>query len=438
MGLFLTVLLVASPGADRARELARNKAWDELYLSFASADPKQPSDDRRAIGEALRKGCEALLESDAVMAYSLGERALAFDETEPALLCTARAARGSEQRGAAEEVLRRGLELFPRNGAFALELARLHLLEQDPSSALAVLSRIGKGSPEWNEAQSLAARARALKDADENARRQAEAVEKAMTRERRSGTSLTYESGVAPGGMRVRANARFQFKYFNNQRDFGQRAEYEGRVAAALEEAYRAAKRTLGRAREKPVDVVLYTREEFALHHGTSTSTAIAGYYGDGAIRINDAAEINPANTATLTHEYVHAVIDELSGFRAGRVPIWLNEGLATYVEWQFSGAEGPPRPVAAALRTIAAGKGLPSLGELASRPLAQQPNPPLRYALSGVAARLLVNSGGVECVLGLIEDLGRGERLDAAFQRRFGKSVARFEEELAREVSQL
>src|SRR5205085_5271721 len=97
----------------------------------------------------------------------------------------------------------------------------------------------------------------------------------------------SYESGTGPGDLRTRDNRYFHFKYFNNQRDFGQRAEFEGQVASALEEARQHADSVLGIARESPVDVILYTREEFALHQGEAAARTVAGLYSQNAIRVN-------------------------------------------------------------------------------------------------------------------------------------------------------
>ncbi|MFP2912278.1 hypothetical protein ACLESD_46105, partial [Pyxidicoccus sp. 3LFB2] len=94
--LLVAVLLAAAPppSAQKARELAASRSWEELYLAFASGEVKGvPDAQRRTISASLLKGCEALLEDDAVMAYSLGERAVAFDESAGALRCLARSAR---------------------------------------------------------------------------------------------------------------------------------------------------------------------------------------------------------------------------------------------------------------------------------------------------------------------------------------------------------
>ena len=71
--LIAVLLLAAAPPAQKAKELAAHKEWEELYLAFAAADPAAyPEPQRPQVAGPLLKGCEALLADDAVMAYSLG------------------------------------------------------------------------------------------------------------------------------------------------------------------------------------------------------------------------------------------------------------------------------------------------------------------------------------------------------------------------------
>src|SRR3712207_4426253 len=93
--LLLAALLSANPPPSpaQAQKLAAQRAWEDLYLAYSSADPKgYEAPQRRTIASSLLKGCEALVGSDAVMAYSLGERAVAFEETAAGLRCLARSA----------------------------------------------------------------------------------------------------------------------------------------------------------------------------------------------------------------------------------------------------------------------------------------------------------------------------------------------------------
>lgn len=441
--LLLAALLSANPPPTpaQAQKLAAQRAWEDLYLAWASVDPKgYPAPERRTIASSLLKGCEALAGSDAVMAYSLGERALLFEETSPSLRCVARTALATEQRGAAEAALRQGLERFPKEGHFGLELGRLLLEDKDPRGALAALEKVPPRSPEAAKARALVQKARNESAQENDARAQARAIErrfngetdeKGSSAQPASASGLAYESGVGEDGMRTRANSRFVVKYFNNARDFGQRAEYEGRIVSALDEAHAHTREVLGEARESPVDVVLYTREEFRTHQGTALARSVAGLYSNGAIRINDAAELTQQTKATLVHEYVHAVVDDLVHADQGgqHVPIWLNEGLAELVEWRYLGSDKPPYALGNRLRGAAQSGQLPRLSEMAGQALIQQRDPALAYGTSAVAVRELMSEGGPGRLLELIREVGQGTAFEEALQRRYGRTVPELEE---------
>ncbi len=436
-----------APLADAAA-LAARAAWDELYLAFSTQKPSRfKAEERRAIAAALDQGCEALVEKDPVLAFSLAEAAARFNESPGGLWCLARAAQTTQQPSEAQEALQRGASHFPDDARFPLALGELLLQEREFDKAEAALARVPKSAPEHRKAELLRARVRKEAAQEREARRTADRQASAVARgqpapaEKKAtaastSSGLSYESGTGPGGLRTRSNKRFRFKYFNGARDFGQRAEYEGQVAAALEEAYLTTQRFLGEAREQPVDVVLYSKEEFELHHGAAAADRIAGLYGDGAMRINDAAQLTPQNKATLVHEYVHALIDEVCGGKAMRLPLWLNEGTAEHVEWRYQGHEGPPRAIAAALKTAARAGRLPSLDEMAGGgPFVAQADAGLRYAYAGAAVTELVrlsgSHGGAHLLLAFIRDLSAGQAFDEAFQRRFGRSAKDFEASL-------
>jgi hypothetical protein len=442
----LALVLAASPPPQRAQQLAQEKAWEELYLAYSTAVPRDyPEAQRQAIAKPLRKGCESLLAGDAVMAYSLGERAVAFEETAPSLRCLARAALATDQRGTAEEALRKGLERFPKEGAFGLELGKLLLEDKDGPGAVAALTRVPPGAPQAGAARQLLKKARSLASEDTQARAQAEALERQMSGEDPGGggalqqavgtgradtQSTGYGSSLGADGMRTRVNRRFVVKYFNNNRDFGQRADYEGRIVSALDEAYAHTRAMLGEAREAPVDVVLYTREEFRTHRGEQWAKVAAGLYADQAIRINDAAELTQRTKATLVHEYVHAALDEICG-GGHQLPTWLNEGLAEYVEWRYLGSEGPPRDIADMLQAAARGGKLPRLADLSRGMLVRQANPALAYATSATAVRELISRGGASKLLTLVRDVGQGTRFDQALLNHYGLDVTRLDEDV-------
>jgi tetratricopeptide (TPR) repeat protein len=100
------------------------------------------------------------------------------------------------------------------------------------------------------------------------------------------------------------------------------------RVLAVLEGAYLRVGRSLNTYPTETVTAILYTQQQF---HDVTKSPSWAAAAYDGRIRLpvqgalKDPAELD----RILTHEFVHAVIHQMYP----RVPGWLNEGLATYLE---------------------------------------------------------------------------------------------------------
>ena len=100
------------------------------------------------------------------------------------------------------------------------------------------------------------------------------------------------------------------------------------RVSQALDAAYTRVGRALASYPPQTVTAILYTKEQF---RDITKSPSWAGGEYDGRIRIPVAGALNkPAELDRIvTHEYVHAVVQQLYP----GVPRWLNEGLATFME---------------------------------------------------------------------------------------------------------
>ena len=126
------------------------------------------------------------------------------------------------------------------------------------------------------------------------------------------------------------------------------------RIVELLESAYRDVGGTLRTYPSDPINVVLYTQEQF--QDVTRLPTWAAAAY-DGQIRVPVRGAMQSGHRAelrrVLTHEYVHAVVAQLAGRMA---PVWLNEGLATALE---------PGGLDGASATVASASGRPSLRAL-------------------------------------------------------------------------
>lgn len=441
----LVLLLLAATPASEASALAKARRWNELLLAFEARRPASLSaKDRVEVSRALTHACQATEGDEPSLAQAAGEKAVELEPTADALACAGAAAVHNRQPGAAEELLRKGLAAFPKDGRFPLELARLFYMEQDDAQATSMVAKVPRKSAQYAEAQELAAKlakrsggGRAAPagvdwDAEDGAGPPPIASARPGAKLKGAGiTGLGYESSVDGEGRRVRQNSYFRFRYFSGQRDFGQRAEYEGEVQDALEEARRSAKRVLGLAREEPLEVILYSRAEFALHFGGGLARTVAGFYSENAIRMNDSAELTSETRATLVHEYVHAIIDERAGFTHGTVPMWLHEGLAEYVRSEATGEAGPSPKLRQALAVRAQAGTLPPLTALRSTALVAQANPVIAYAVATFAVQLMIKRSSVSAVLELIAALGRGAPLEKVFERTVGKDLASFDDEL-------
>src|SRR5215203_4397968 len=125
------------------------------------------------------------------------------------------------------------------------------------------------------------------------------------------------------GTMAARPTARFTVMFEGTAQQ-----AIATRVSNSLEAAYARVGRSLNSYPSDTVTAILYTGQQFR-DITKSPSWAAAAY--DGRIRIpvlgalKDPVELD----RIVTHEYVHAVIHQLYP----RIPGWLNEGLATYLE---------------------------------------------------------------------------------------------------------
>lgn len=199
-------------------------------------------------------------------------------------------------------------------------------------------------------------------------------------------------------------------------------------VAQGLENAYFHAGRKLDRYPEDRIPVVLYPSEDF--HDVTQTPNWTGGVY-DGRIKLpsRGVEDQDPALLErTLRHEYAHVLITQLS---RGRVPVWLNEGVAIWCEEDRDGEREEW-----ALRTLA-GQVLFPLRNLEGSFTAL---PPERvhaaYAQSYLAVRELVTRAGGHGLRDLLTALGQGQRFEDAFRAVYGETVASFEVGLIRALT--
>ncbi|MCM2263979.1 MAG: hypothetical protein NDI73_02190 [Desulfuromonadales bacterium] len=173
-------------------------------------------------------------------------------------------------------------------------------------------------------------------------------------------------------------------------------------VLDTLQDAYNDLGADLGYYPEADIPVLLYAREDFA---AVTRSPQWAGGLYDGKIRVplGGVQRMDNSLKALLYHEYMHVLVRFLG---KGRVPIWLNEGLA-----EIGGRRHfkPPQPEVPAGRSLDPAALERSFAELPAEMV------PLAYAQSHARAQRLVDLCGWPPIGELLQRLGTGEPWDQA-----------------------
>lgn len=111
-------------------------------------------------------------------------------------------------------------------------------------------------------------------------------------------------------------------------------------AAETLERAYYAIGYSVGYWPEEPVRVEIYPRARFLADVSSLPVEAVETTSTIGLCKYNKLMFVSPRGTVrgynwrdTLSHEYTHYVISRVTG---NRVPVWLHEGLAKYLETRW------------------------------------------------------------------------------------------------------
>jgi tetratricopeptide (TPR) repeat protein len=205
------------------------------------------------------------------------------------------------------------------------------------------------------------------------------------------------ESGVHHA-LTDRVGVRFRVLF-----DGARQESLGNRVERVLESSYWRIGKLLDTYPSETVTVVLYTNRQFS---DITRAPAWAGGSYDGRIRLPVGGAMRaPAELdRVVIHELVHAIV--ASAARGGRVPAWINEGLASHLE--AADRSWIRRSMAAVDGIIPLDDLEEPFGDMDSRAAA------LAYAESAVAARLLLERLGPSIGL-FLQMVGTGTSVDDA-----------------------
>ena len=209
--------------------------------------------------------------------------------------------------------------------------------------------------------------------------------------------------------------------YTDGGSSFGQRA------AKIADDAVGRVSTLLGVAENDPIDFYIYadvtsfydilgpaTRESVGGEAHPEIRTLFAQIAGNA---LND-----PWVGIVIPHELTHLVFNSATRNPYHFAPLWLNEGIATYL------SEGYGSGRRDAVRTAVADGSLLPLRALTGQFPTTQDRAYLAYSVSVSAVSYLVAHYGRDAMVALVTSYGRGVSDDEAFQAALGTDVAGFE----------
>jgi tetratricopeptide (TPR) repeat protein len=417
--------------ASRSEPSGKSPAGGEPGIQWRPAHVPVPAAERlkgssnRAAQHLNEEGLALYAKGDFESAAARFREALARDPSEPALVKNLAYARGSqgwkliesEKWLEALKALKEASSLLPDEAGFYLGLGLIHHHLKEEETALDMLKQaVARRSDDpqpyllmaeiyynrdeldlavgyYEKAAELEPRNAVLKDRLEKARR-----------ERDAQTSFSRSSTL-----------HFTVKFEGHEE-----AEAAREILDLLENAYQEVGRALSIYPQAPVNVILYSEEEFRdVTMTPSWSKAIF----DGKIRIPiEGIEEDPELLRkVVNHEYTHALIFELN---RSRIPTWLNEGLALNME-----GTGPNRWTEILRDNINRGRPPIPLRSLQGSFLSfSGDRAGLAYAESYSATAYLIDRFGLSRIRDLLSALADNPDFDKAFSDQFMISYDEFE----------
>ena len=197
---------------------------------------------------------------------------------------------------------------------------------------------------------------------------------------------------------------------------------------AILNQNYEELSRIFAMEPSRRVVLRFMSPDEFHRQTGAPKWTSAMYFRGEITVPIQTGKGTNRQQLQrALRHEYVHAVIAELSRNKA---PAWIDEGLAQLLE-------GRPNPILgpSLRRWLSEDNPMPLEWLDSGFTTLEDGVVPAAYAQSLFATRTIVNKYGFDAVRKYLTLLSEGENSAAAFEFAFGLPQERFEQQLAQQL---
>jgi tetratricopeptide (TPR) repeat protein len=220
---------------------------------------------------------------------------------------------------------RRALEFAPQHLGALLSIAHLYLRKSEFTRSLEYLERANQAAPDNADVARLTGWAFYGMNKIEQA-----------VREFRLAFKLRPDAATQQALLKAERDLDTEEKFRKNESAHF-RLSYDGEaepglareVLKRLEEHFTIIESELNFSPTDPIGVILYTAQSF---RNVSRAPGWAGALNDGRIRmpVQGLSSMTPELSATLKHELTHSFVFQKT---RGQCPVWLNEGVAQYLE---------------------------------------------------------------------------------------------------------
>ena len=402
-----SVLRIETGGA--APQAARNPQADDVKIGLPAKDL---SSDDAAVAQAV-------VHDGAIDLKALEDADSAASGGTPSDLARAIAAEAAASRfefernelGAALSHAERALSFAPEQVSLLLNVAYLHLRRGEYADAMTFLERAKKNAPDSVDAARLTGWADyGLNKLPEAVAEWKRAQQLAPDPQVAQALARAEHESEAETGYRESHSAHFEVRFYGSAA-----TDLAFAMETVLEEDFSQISSVFNYQPDQPISVLLYTEEAFA---DITRAPAWAGAINDGKIRIpvQGLQTVTPQLAGVMKHELTHSFITAMTH---GRAPIWLQEGLAQWMQGSRSGES------ATKLLAIYDAHQEPSLVVLSDSWLqlpADQATNAYAWSLAVIEA---LETGGPDDLDRVLTLLGSDVPPEAAFQQVFRMSYA-------------
>lgn len=296
------------------------------------------------------------------------------------------------------------LSFAPEQPDLLLDVAYLHLRRSEYKQALEYLDRVKRVAPESPELHKLSGWAYyGLNKLNEAVAEWKRALALRADAEVESALEKAQRDLHEEESYKENESAHFTLRY-SGAAEPGLARE----ILHALEAHFNFISSELNYTPPDPIGVVLYTQDAFA---DITRAPGWAGALNDGRIRVpvQGLTSISPDLSRVLRHELTHSFLSQKTH---GRCPVWLNEGLAQWMEGKRSDEN------AAALLQVYDEKQFTSLAALEGSWI-RMPGDTVAYAYAWALANVeaIVQTGGMTDVTRILDRIGAGSATEAALR---------------------